>query len=99
MKQGRRCFDCEISFKNWVSSKEYVVYCDSQSAMDLSKNATYHARTKHVDVRYHWIREVVEKNLMKLEKIHTDKNSSDMMTKVVSKGKLELCSKLAGLNS
>ena len=50
-------------------------------------------------MRYHWIREVIEKNLMKLEKIHTDKNPSDMMTKVVSKGKLELCSELAGLNS
>ena len=78
---------------------EYVFYCDSQSAMDLSKNATYHAHTKYVDVRYHWIREVIEKNLMKLEKIHTDKNPSDMMTKVVSKGKLELCSELARLDS
>ena len=33
---------------------------------------------------------------MKLEKIHTDKNPSDMMTKVVSKGKLELCLELVG---
>ena len=79
--------------------REYAVYCDSQSAMDLSKNATYHAHTKYVDVRYHWIRDVIEKNLMKLQKTHTDKNPSYMMTKVVSKGKLELCSELAGLNS
>ena len=67
--------------------------------MDLNKNATYHARTKHVDVIYHWISEVIEKNLMKLEKIHTDKNPLDIMTNVVSKGKLERCSKLAELNS
>ena len=78
---------------------EYVVCCDSQSAMDFSKNATYHARTKHVDVRYLLIREIIEKNLMKLEKIHTNKNPSDMMTKVMSKEKLELYSELAGLNS
>ncbi|XXG88514.1 hypothetical protein AAC387_Pa12g0708 [Persea americana] len=77
---------------------KYVVYCDSQSAMDLSKNATYHACTKHVDMRYHLIREVIEKNLMKLEKIHTNKNPSDMMTKVVSKEKQELCLELARLN-
>ena len=32
---------------------EYVVFCDSQSAMDLSKNTSYHSRTKHIDVRYH----------------------------------------------
>lgn len=41
-----------------VKQKKYVVYCDSQSAMDLSLNATYHSRTKHIDVRYHWIRDV-----------------------------------------
>jgi len=35
-----------------VRQDEYVVFCDSQSAMDLSKNATYHSRTKHIDVRY-----------------------------------------------
>ena len=32
---------------------EYVVYCNSESAMDHNKNAKYHVRTKHVDVRYH----------------------------------------------
>ena len=32
---------------------EYIVYCDSQSAIELSKNSMYHARTKHIDVRYH----------------------------------------------
>ena len=40
---------------------EYMVHCDSQSAMNLSKNATYYARTKHIDVRYHWIRKIMKK--------------------------------------
>ena len=75
------------------------MYYDNQSDMDLSKNATYHALTKHVDVRYLWIHEVINKNLMNLEKIHTDKNSLEMMTKAVPKRKLELCLELAGLNS
>lgn len=34
----------------------FVLNCDSQSALDLSKNATYHSQTKHIDVRYHWLR-------------------------------------------
>ena len=42
---------------------EYVVFCDSQSAMDLSKNTSYHSRTKHIDVRYHWLRVSLEKSL------------------------------------
>ena len=40
-----------------LQQDEYVIYCDSQSAIDLRKNATYHSRTKHIEVRYHWIRD------------------------------------------
>lgn len=67
--------------------------------MDVRKNATYHACIKFVNVRYHWVHEVINKNLMKLEKIYADKNSSDTMINVVSKGKLELYSELAELYS
>ena len=38
----------------------YVVNCDGQSAIDLSKNSVYHSRLKHIEVRYHWLRLVVE---------------------------------------
>ncbi|KAG9449468.1 hypothetical protein H6P81_009433 [Aristolochia fimbriata] len=83
----------EIGFKQ----KMYAIYCDSQSALGLSKNATFHSRTKHIDLRYHWIRDVLENDLLSLEKIHTNKNPSDMMTKVVTKEKHELCTDLAGM--
>ena len=82
-----------------MQQDEYVVYCDSQSAIDLSKNATYHSRTKHIEVRYHWIRDATEKKRFKLKKIHTDKNAADMMTKVIPKQKMEFCSMLAGMES
>ena len=36
-----------------LKPREYIVHCDSQSAIYLSKNTMYHARTKHIDVRYH----------------------------------------------
>lgn len=78
---------------------QYVVYCDSQSALDLSKNAMYHSRTKHINIRYHWIREVMEKQLMKLEKIHTDNNPADMLTKVVPKEKHMFCRDKIGMDS
>ena len=38
----------------------YVVNCDSQCALDLSKNSMYHSCSKHIEVRYHWLRLVVE---------------------------------------
>ena len=42
-----------FSKEQGLKQDEYVVYCDSQSAIDLNKNATYHSKTKHIEVRYH----------------------------------------------
>ena len=78
---------------------KYVVHFDSQSVIDLSKNVMFHSRFKHIEVRYHQIRLVVKKRLMQLRKIHTKKNSTNMLTKVVTKEKLELCVRTAGMNS
>ncbi|WMV44256.1 hypothetical protein MTR67_037641 [Solanum verrucosum] len=68
-----------------------VLYCDSQSAIHLGKNSTFHGRSKHIDVRYHWIRDVLDSKLLELEKIHTNDNGSDMMTKALPRGKFEDC--------
>ena len=68
-----------------------------KSAIYLGKNSSYHSRTKHIDVRYHWIRDVVSSKLLKLEKIHTDDNRSDMMTKILPSEKLRVCCKATGM--
>ena len=47
---------------------------------------------KHVEARYHWLRLVVEQHSFKLEKINTDENSVDMITKVVYREKSKLMS-------
>jgi hypothetical protein len=79
------------------NQESYVLYCDSQSAIHLSKNSTYHSRSKHIDVRYHWIRDVLENKLLQIEKIHTNDNGADMMTKALPKEKIEFCKEAAGL--
>ncbi|CAL9011601.1 unnamed protein product, partial [Prunus brigantina] len=56
---------------------KYTLHCDSQSAIHLSKNPSFHSRSKHIDVQYHWIRDVLEFKQLQLEKIHTDDNSSN----------------------
>ncbi|KAL2253784.1 UNVERIFIED_CONTAM: Retrovirus-related Pol polyprotein from transposon TNT 1-94 [Sesamum indicum] len=55
-----------------------VIFSDSQSAIQLCKNPVFHDRTKHIDVRYHFIRDIVGKNEIKLEKISSDENPADM---------------------
>ena len=57
-----------------IRQEEYRLYCDSQSAIHLAKNAAYHSRTKHIQRRYHWIREQVEEQEFVLTKIHTTEN-------------------------
>ena len=43
-----------------VGHKRVTVFCDSQSAIHLAKNQVYHAWTKHIDVRYPFVREIIE---------------------------------------
>ncbi|RDX98381.1 hypothetical protein CR513_18707, partial [Mucuna pruriens] len=76
---------------------EHCLFCDSQSAIHLGKNSTFHSRSKHIDVRYHWIRDALDAKLLKLTKVNTDDNVANMMTKVVLRGKFEACCEIAGL--
>ena len=76
-----------------TAKKKYLFYYDSQSVIHLSKNPTFHSKSKHIDVRYHWIRDILEMKLFCLEKIHTDENESDMMTKPIPIEKLQFCKK------
>lgn len=77
----------------------YVLFCDNQSAIYLAKNSTFHAKSKHIDMRYHWIRDVVNSKLVYLEKIHTDDNGSDMLTKALSREKIVACRRVAGITA
>ena len=70
------------------------INCDSMSAIYLAKNQVYHARTKHIDVRFHFVREILDEGDIELLKIHTTKNPADMLTKVVSGVKFAHCKAL-----
>ncbi|KAH9782721.1 Integrase catalytic domain-containing protein [Citrus sinensis] len=65
-----------------VIQENIVVFCDNQSVIFLVKNQTYHARTKHIDVKYHYVREIIESGVVLLRKIDTKDNPSDMLTKL-----------------
>jgi hypothetical protein len=86
---------CELGFKQ----DKYVLFCDNQTAIHLSKNASLHSRSKHIDVRYHWIRNVLSSKQLQLEKVHTDDNGADMLNKVVTRAKLDVCRRLAGMTT
>ena len=64
-----------------VIQEKVTVYYDSQSAIHLAKNQVHHSRTKHIDVRFHFIREILEEGDILLQKISTAENPADMLTK------------------
>ena len=54
---------------------------DNKGAIDLSKNPVHHERSKHIDIRYHFIREKVEDNTVILLKVSSQDNLADAFTK------------------
>ena len=73
------------------------IYCDIQSAFFLAKNPSYHSKTKHIDVQYHFVRYMVEAKRVMLVKVDTLKNVVDALTKSVSTQKLSWCRETMGI--
>lgn len=77
-------------FLNELGFKQEAVriHCDSQSAIALAKNAVFHEKTKHMAVKYNFIRDLISEGYIKVVKIATAYNPVDIFTKVLSVGKL-----------
>ncbi|MCO5571155.1 hypothetical protein L7F22_024889 [Adiantum nelumboides] len=74
------------------------LYCDSHSAIQLAKNSMFHSKTKHINVKYHFIREVIEDKQIQLVKIHMKDNSADLLTKRLSRESFVHCRELLGIS-
>ncbi|GKB17113.1 ribonuclease H-like domain-containing protein [Tanacetum coccineum] len=57
------------------------IYIDNNSTICIVKNPVFHSKTKHIEIRHHFIRDSNEKKLIQMIKIHTDKNVADLLTK------------------
>ncbi|GJX98615.1 copia protein [Tanacetum coccineum] len=57
------------------------IMCDNKGAIDLSKNPVQHSRTKHIEIRYHFLRDNVQKGNISIEKISSEDNIADILTK------------------
>jgi transcriptional accessory protein Tex/SPT6 len=66
-----------------------VLKVDNKSAIDLSKNPVHHDRTKHIDTRFHYIRECVDRRKIILEQITTQDQLADILTKPLDRVKFQ----------
>lgn len=76
-----------------------TIYVDNKSAIDLAKNPVFHGRSKHIDIRYHFIRECVAKGEIKVKYVSTNEQRADSLTKALTTVKFEKMRKLLGVKT
>ena len=64
-----------------------TLFCDNKSAISMAKNPVFHSRTKHIDVKYNFIREAVENGVIEIKYCSTQNQMADIFTKALSKEK------------
>ena len=74
-----------------------TLFCDNQSAIFLTKDQMFHERTKHIDVRYHFVREIIARGDIVMSKVGTQDNLAYMMNKSLPIAKFVHYSNLVGL--
>ena len=70
-------------------TKPVILYCDNTSAINISKNLVMHAKSKHITIKYHYVRELVEDKRVNMEYIHTKEQIADIFTKPLPKDTYE----------
>nr|GEW95939.1 zinc finger, CCHC-type [Tanacetum cinerariifolium] len=81
---------------SWKEEKVTIIV-DNKSAIALMKNPVFHGRSKHIDIRYHFIRECVEKNQIEVEHISGDLQRADILTKALARIKFAEMRELLGV--
>jgi hypothetical protein len=74
-----RKFLHELKFRD--ADQSVFIYADNKSAIDLTTNPLYHKRTKHIEMRWHWIREMIDRKKITLTYLFTNEMVADGLTK------------------
>ena len=78
---------------------QLVIYCDNKSAICLAKNPEFHARSKHIDIRHHFIREAKDAHKILIGQISTNEMPANIFTKALPKVKHKKCLQLLGIKT
>ncbi|KAG7548326.1 Integrase catalytic core [Arabidopsis suecica] len=78
-------------------NKPVAIYGDNQSAIKLANNPVFHARTKHIELEHHFIREKVLDGIIEALEVRSEDNVADIFTKSLPKGQFELLRSKLGM--
>ena len=65
------------------------IHCDNQSCVKLLENPVFHDKSKHIEIKYHYIRDMVQRGAMKLQYVATEEEIVDVLTKPLVRVKFE----------
>jgi hypothetical protein len=65
------------------------IWCYNQNCMKLSKNLVFHDRSKHIEIKYHYIKDMVQRGEVRLQYVIIEEQVADMLTKPLSRTKFE----------
>ncbi|GJR81495.1 putative ribonuclease H-like domain-containing protein [Tanacetum coccineum] len=71
---------------NFMNNK---IFIDNESTICIVKNQVFHSKTRHIEIRHHFIKDFNEKKLIQMIKIHTDQNVTDLLTKAFDVGRFQ----------
>ncbi|GJV70564.1 putative ribonuclease H-like domain-containing protein [Tanacetum coccineum] len=79
---------------NFMNTK---IFIDNESTICIVKNPVFHSKTKHIEIRHHFIRDSNEKKLIQMIKIHTDRNVTYLLTKAFDVGRFQYLTASIGM--
>ncbi|GJR21509.1 retrovirus-related pol polyprotein from transposon TNT 1-94 [Tanacetum coccineum] len=78
-KLKKALYGLKQALKAWLD--DILIMCDNKGAIDLRKNLVQHSRTKHIEIRHHFLRNNVQKGNISIEKVSSEDNIADILTK------------------
>jgi len=76
-----------------------IINCDNTRAINISKNPDQHSRTKHIDIRHHFLCDLVESEVVSLSFIPTENQLADILTKLLDGSRSESLRKAIGVRA
>ena len=86
----------ELGLINYSPSPT-LIYEDNQGTIALAENPEFHRRTKHIDIRYHWVRDAIHRKLITVEYVSTREQAADGLTKALTVKAFQEFKKMVGM--
>ena len=73
------------------------IHCDNQSCVKLLENPVFHEKSKHIEIKYHYIRDMVQRGAVKLQYVAMEEHIADVLTKPLARLNFEYFREILGV--